>query len=61
VWPELRPYIDDKAAQGAEKIGLPKDRGRLAKLVSGDDLAAFTAGMVRVSLNKDLAAEVRDS
>lgn len=61
VWPELRPYIDDKAAQGAEKVGLPKDRGRLAKLVSGDDLAAFTAGMVRVSLNKDLAAEVRDS
>lgn len=59
VWPELRPYIDDKAAQGAAKVGLPKDRKRLAKLVSDDDLAAFTAGLVRVSLNKDIAAEVR--
>ncbi|MGH3452202.1 MAG: endonuclease [Haloechinothrix sp.] len=59
VWPELRPYVDRKVADGAARVGLPKDAGTLAKLVRGDDLARLTAGLVRVALDKKLAARVR--
>ncbi|GAA4328578.1 endonuclease [Klenkia terrae] len=50
VWPWLRPHLDDRALRGAERVGLPTDRPALADLVGGDDLARFTAGLVRVSL-----------
>jgi endonuclease III len=50
VWPWLRPHLDDRALRGAERVGLPTDPAALAGLVDGDDLARFTAGLVRVSL-----------
>ncbi|MEI4279869.1 hypothetical protein [Klenkia terrae] len=50
VWPWLRPHLDDRALRGAERVGLPTDPAALAELVDGDDLARFTAGLVRVSL-----------
>jgi hypothetical protein len=50
VWPWLRPYLDDRALRGAERVGLPGDPAALADLVDGDDLARFAAGLVRVSL-----------
>ncbi|PRX49316.1 hypothetical protein B0I33_103351 [Prauserella shujinwangii] len=58
VWPELRPFVDRKALDGAARIGLPKDPKKLADLVKGDELAAFTAALVRVSLDKKLAGRV---
>jgi hypothetical protein len=58
VWPELRPYLDKKTLDGAKKIGLPTDPGRLAKL-AGDDVPRLAAGLVRVSLDKKLADAVR--
>jgi hypothetical protein len=61
VWPELRPYLDRKALDGAERIGLPADPDRLAHLVSADDLARLAAGLVRVSLDRRLADDVRDA
>lgn len=61
VWPELRPYIDKKAASGAEKLGLPGNAHDLARLVPEDDLARFAAALVRVTLEKDVAERVSES
>jgi hypothetical protein len=58
VWPEFRPHLDRKALQGAEKLSLPKQPGRLAKLVDPDELAALAAALVRVTLERDLADRV---
>jgi endonuclease III len=50
VWPWIRPHLDERALAGARRIGLPEDAGRLAALVSHDDLASLAAGLVRISL-----------
>jgi hypothetical protein len=55
VWPELRPYLDGKALQGAERIGLPTDAKQLAKLVQPGELATLAAALVRVALDAKLA------
>jgi hypothetical protein len=60
VWPELRPYLDRKTLDGAERVGLPADAKKLAGLVDGSDLARFSAALVRVSLDKTLAYQVRE-
>jgi hypothetical protein len=49
VWPWLRPYLDDRAREGARRVGLPDDAGELVRLVAGNDLARFAAGLVRIS------------
>jgi hypothetical protein len=59
VWPELRPYFDRKTLDGARKTGLPADPERLSRLVSADDLANLAAALVRVSLDRRLADQVR--
>ncbi|MBB1253455.1 endonuclease [Streptomyces alkaliterrae] len=59
VWPDVAPYLDSKAESGAERVGLPGSAGKLAKLTAKKDAAAFAAGLVRVSLDKSLAEEVR--
>ncbi|MQA63020.1 MAG: endonuclease [Actinophytocola sp.] len=60
VWPELRPYVDAKAADGAKRLSLPTTARELAKLVSADDLGRLTAALVRVSLDRKLAGKVLD-
>jgi hypothetical protein len=55
VWPELRPYLDGKALQGAERIGLPADSKRLTNLVEDEELATLAAALVRVALDAKLA------
>lgn len=59
VWPELRPYLDRKTLDGAKRVGLPADPARLARLVRGDDVARLSAALVRVSLDRKLAEQVR--
>jgi endonuclease III len=59
VWPDLRPYVDRKALDGAARLGLPNDADAVAALVEPDDLARFVAGLVRVALDKKLAEDVR--
>lgn len=59
IWSELRPYVDKKVADGAARLELPREPDKLAKLVGGDDLARFTAALVRVALDKKLADRVR--
>lgn len=58
VWPELRPFFDTKALAGAEKLGLPTDPDRLARLVDGHELARLAAALVRATLDRALAAEI---
>ncbi|MEV6484032.1 endonuclease [Streptomyces sp. NPDC051576] len=58
VWPEFAPYVDSKALQGAERLGLPTSPGRLASLVSEHELARFTDGLVHVALEKRLAEDI---
>jgi endonuclease III len=48
VWPWVRPFLDDRARDGARRLGLPDDATALAGLVDGDDLARFAAALVRV-------------
>ncbi|NGN68879.1 endonuclease [Streptomyces sp. A7024] len=62
VWPECAPYLDAKARQGAERIGLPKDAAELADLAGdGEDAAVFSAALVRVALDKQAAEDVREA
>jgi endonuclease III len=49
VWPWVRPYLDDRAREGARRIGLPDAGTQLGELVAPADLARFAAGLVRVS------------
>jgi hypothetical protein len=46
----VRPYLDERATRGAERVGLPTEAAALAGLVDGDELARFAAALVRVSL-----------
>lgn len=58
VWPWVRPFVDGKAREGAERVGLPGDGDRLARLVDDEDLARLSAACVRVRLDRKLADEV---
>jgi endonuclease III len=49
VWPWVRPYLDDRAREGARRVGLPAEGTKLAELVTPGDLARFAAGLVRIS------------
>lgn len=59
IWPEQAPYVDDIAAKGAERLGLPRDPTKLAGLVSGDDLPRLVAGCVRAARHSDVVGDVR--
>ncbi|MFE3829932.1 endonuclease [Streptomyces sp. NPDC059092] len=59
VWPELEPYLDGKAAQGARRLGLPTSAGELAKLVTAPELAVFAAALVRAALDRSVVDDVR--
>ena len=50
VWPWVRPYLDDRTRAGARRVGLSDDAEQLAALVADDELARFSAGLVRTSL-----------
>lgn len=53
VWPEFRPHLDGKALDGAEALGLPRNAGKLAEQVSGDDIARLAAALVRTSVRDE--------
>lgn len=50
VWPEVRPFFDDKALAGARAVGLPDDPGALGALVPGDEVAALASGLTWVGI-----------
>ncbi|WP_432052038.1 endonuclease [Streptomyces xiamenensis] len=61
VWPRFAPYIDGKALDGAQRVGLPRSPRALNRLVGQRELPRLTAGLVRVALNKGLAEDVRST
>jgi len=62
VWPSVAPYVDGRVLKGAQAIGLPADAASLARLAGSDtELARLAAALVRVSLSKDAAAEVKQA
>jgi hypothetical protein len=60
VWPSLAPFVDDLAADGAARLGLPRSPDRLAALVREADLPRLVAGCVRAALDDDVVADVRE-
>jgi hypothetical protein len=49
VWPWARPFLDDRARSGAERVGLPTDPTALAALVPGAELAPLAAALARIA------------
>lgn len=60
VWPELVPYLDRKALQGAARAGLPEDTSKLAALVPETDVVHLAAACVRAALDEDVATAIRE-
>jgi hypothetical protein len=63
VWPQVAPYFDDKAAQGARALGLPGSPGKLAGLAEDAeaDPAVLAAALVRVALDRKAPEAVREA
>ena len=59
VWTDLAPYVDTLAADGAEKLGLPRTPDRLAELVSRQDFPRLVAACVRARRD-DVVEDVRE-
>jgi hypothetical protein len=57
VWPEVTPYIDEKALSGARRLDLPDDPEQLVKLAGDTEPAVLTAALVRVALDKKAAED----
>jgi len=60
VWPELRPYLDRRALDGARALDLPADPVKLAGAVPEADLARLAAALVRVALDRKLAQRLAE-
>ncbi len=58
VWTELAPFMDDIAAKGAKRLGLPTSAGRLTALVPAKDVPRLIAGCVRASRDKSVVDDV---
>ncbi|MEV6654987.1 endonuclease [Streptomyces sp. NPDC051219] len=58
VWPEVAPHLDEKALEGARRLGLPAAPDALARLAGDAGTAAFAAALVRAALDKRVADEV---
>ncbi|MER5306353.1 endonuclease [Streptomyces sp. NPDC002773] len=61
VWPELRPFFDERSRGAAERLGLPHTPAGLARHVPPEDVARLAAALVRVSLSKDAAGTASDT
>lgn len=53
AWPELRPFADEKALEGARRIGLPASADELAQLVDERDFPRLVTALVRMELADD--------
>jgi endonuclease III len=53
AWPELRPYVDQRARDAAKELGLPTTEPELAGLVDSSDIPRLVAALLRTRLDKD--------
>ncbi|WP_031081270.1 endonuclease [Streptomyces sp. NRRL WC-3549] len=58
VWPEAAPYLDSKALQGAERLGLPTSPAGLRRLAKDREPSVLAAALVRAALDKDVVDSV---
>jgi hypothetical protein len=62
VWRDLAPHLDKRVLAGASLVGLPAQVKPLASLVDDNDtLTHLAAALVRVSLDKNLADEIKNA
>ncbi|MDN4159984.1 endonuclease [Nocardioides abyssi] len=61
VWPDVAPYVDDLAAKGADRLGLPTAPEKLADLVPAQDLPRLVAACVRAARDQDVVDDVTGS
>ncbi|MFH8621195.1 endonuclease [Streptomyces vietnamensis] len=59
VWPELRPYFDERALAAAAGLALPHTPAGLARHVPPKDLARLAAALVRVGLKGEATEDLR--
>jgi endonuclease III len=50
IWPEIGPFFDDRALEGAERLGLPTDPQKLAQLAPNGRVAELAAALTRARL-----------
>ena len=50
VWPEVGPFFDDRALDGARRLGLPTDAAELGALAPRGRVAELAAALVRTEL-----------
>lgn len=58
VWPDVRPFADRRALDGAKRLGLPTDPRGLAGLVGGADFGRLASALVRVARGERSAGDV---
>jgi len=58
VWPDVAPFVDEIAARGAERLGLPRSADRLAELVGRDYFPRLVAGLVRAARDQSVVDDV---
>lgn len=61
VWPDVAPFVDERAADGARALRLPVRGSSLANLVSQKDLPRLVSALVRVARDKPAAEKVLDA
>jgi endonuclease III len=62
VWPDLAPHLDKRVLAGASLVGLPAQVKALASLADDNDSRPrLAAALVRVSLDKNLADEIKNA
>jgi endonuclease III len=54
VWPDLRPYLDERVTSAAKAARLPSTKAKLAALVPPDRLPALAAALIRGSHDREL-------
>ncbi|KIA62401.1 endonuclease [Nocardia vulneris] len=59
VWTWARPYFDERAKKGAQRVDLPTDSGQLAALAPDGRVGALAAALVRVALDDEFAEQIR--
>ncbi|MER6013861.1 endonuclease [Streptomyces bluensis] len=57
VWPEVAPYLDEKALSGARRLDLPDDPQKLVRQAGDTEPAVLAAALVRVALDKKAAED----